>query len=267
MMLEIQPCNWGDANPRDIGMLLKDAALHINGLVDEPVADHIKVITAPHDKDYPMTHYRNPRGEGPITIQLTPHGQYWAQFTYQFAHEFCHVLSDYERLEGNPNEWFHEALCELSSIFVLYRMKDVFDNNPLYNIWEQTSIRPGEYADRRLSDSNRQLPPGETLAQWLHRHEEELRTSRHYDQDQAISGYARDQYAVVAYQLLPIFEANPGAWNAVRSLPTSDGMINDYLLDWYRQVAPKDQAVIGCIMELFSEHLDDYSTRRGAQTH
>ena len=94
MLIEIEQCDWGDADTANIGALLADVAQHLNVLVDAPVAEHIKVVAAPRAQDYPMTHLRNPRGEGPITIQLAARGRYWAQFAYQFAHEFCHVLSN-----------------------------------------------------------------------------------------------------------------------------------------------------------------------------
>ena len=81
------------------------------------------------------------------------------------------------------------------------------------------------------------------MAKWLSNHEGALRRDP----------YLRDRNAVVAYRLLPIFEAHPQGWNTVRSLPTSEGALNEYLLDWYGQVDPRDREFVGRIMEQFAE--------------
>lgn len=52
--------------------------------------------------------------EGPFRSRLGRRAvkEDWPYFVYHFAHEFCHILSGFKSLEGNPNELFHEALCE-----------------------------------------------------------------------------------------------------------------------------------------------------------
>lgn len=267
MKVEVQSGDWGDASIDDIEIVLINAAEHINRLVNEPVADHIIVVRASADKNYPQTRLRDPRGEGPITIQLAPHGRDWARFTYEFAHEFCHVLSNYEQLWGNGNMWFHEALCELSSIFTLRRMAEAWQHSPPYQDqeWRDYASCLAEYASSHLAKSSRRLPQDETLAQWLHHREIELRESIDHSTGNVADG-ARDQYAVAAYQLLPIFEGNPRAWNAVRNLPTSDANLNEYLLDWCHKVASEDRALVGCIMELFSDFPEDCPAQWGTVT-
>ena len=49
-----------------------------------------------------------------ISIKLSARDTYWNKYAYQFAHEFCHVISKHDNLKENPNNWFHEAICELS---------------------------------------------------------------------------------------------------------------------------------------------------------
>lgn len=39
-------------------------------------------------------------------------------------------------------------------------------------------------------------------------------------------------YSLVAYAFLPIFEAEPKGWNAIRALPNSDSCIKKYLDEW-----------------------------------
>lgn len=238
MTIDLEPHGWGDARPIGIKAVLDDAASHLNRLVDEPIMDQILVVAAHGEDAQPMTHYRR-SPEDPVIIQLTVRGKFWAQFAYQFSHEFCHVLSGYERLKDNPNNWFHEALCELASVFTLRRMAERWPEQPPYPNWVDYASALGDYAGDLLSSASRKLPDGMTLATWLRTHEKALR------QDP----YLRDHNAIVAYNLLPLFEAEPAAWNTVCDLPVSKGMLAEYLADWQRLVKPGDKPFVYRLME------------------
>ncbi len=73
-------------------------------------------------------------------------------------------------------------------------------------------------------------------------HEEELRKDE----------YQREKNALVAYQLLSIFEDTPTGWNAIRKLPTSKGFLKDYLNEWYSLVDLEDKPFVAHISEAFS---------------
>ena len=60
--------------------------------------------------------------------------------------------------------------------------------------------------------------------------------------------YLRDHNATVAHDLLPLFEAETTAWNAVRRLPVSNETLADYLSDWRRQVNPDDGRFVNRVM-------------------
>ena len=97
----------------------------------DQVGGTVIVVPAPCDDFTPRTHYR-PSSSDPIFIQLTARDTYWSQFAYQFSHELCHILSDYERLGEGPNGWFHEAICESASVFTLRRMAERWRTCPPY---------------------------------------------------------------------------------------------------------------------------------------
>lgn len=233
MELSVSNIGWGEARPIDVGVLLADVASHVNRLLVEPVNEQIRVVPVSGPGAVPRTRYRY-GVPGPITIQLTARDTYWAKFSYQFAHEFCHVASDYERLGESPNNWLHEALCELASVFTLRRMAERWPTHPPYPHWAGYASALSDYADNLLTDKNREMPEGLTLATWLLMHETELR------QDP----YIRDKNATVAYQLLPLFEADPSGWNAVRSMPSSTGILTEYLADWHECVQPADKPFV-----------------------
>ena len=261
MIIEVQNCDWGNISVADIEILLNNVAEHLTEHLRAPFTGHIRV-----KRGYPpKTLIRKPPGQGPIPVQLAVRDSYWAQFAYQFAHEFCHVLTVHERLWGSENMWFHEALCELASVFVLRRMGETWRTSPPYPGRTDYAPKITKYSDSLLANDRRQLPKGIALAEWLGEREDDLRASASTANDGLISDAARDQYAVVAYQLLPIFEAHPQAWNTVSKLPNSQRTLPDYLIDWYRNVDPRDRAYIGCIMERFSENPQDCRTRWGLQ--
>ena len=131
------------------------------------------------------------------------------------------MLSGYERLKNNPNRWFHEAICELASVFTLRRMAEQWAVYPPYSnrAWYAQALK--QYSQDLLSCPDVQLPEDVILQAWLLSHEEILRENE----------YQRKKNALVAYALLPIFESSPAGWNAIRSLPNSVGFLEEYFVD------------------------------------
>ena len=242
LQLVVAESDWGGAQPDNIKTLLEDVASHLTQLVRDPLNGIVEVAPTKSLDDKPMTIYRfSP--ETPYQILLQAREKYWCQFAYQFAHELCHVLSDYERLRDKPNNWFHEALCELASVFTLRRMAERWPISPPYPHWAAYAGALSSYAEELLSRKECRLPEGTTLATWLSSEEDALRENR----------YLRDKNAVVAYSLLPIFESNSSGWNAIRSLPASPAMLRDYLREWHSQVEPIDKPFVTRIIQHFEE--------------
>ena len=224
--------NWGGASIEKINELLRDTASHLERLLREPFDGIIYVKPGPTNRD-PITLYR-PSLSGPYTVKLSVRGTYWDQFAYQFSHEYCHVLSGYERLKQNPNNWFHETICELASVFTLRRMAERWATHPPYPNWAGYAGSLKSYWQKLLFRQEVQLPEGVSPHSWLSDHEPALREDE----------YQRDKNALVAYQLLPIFENTPTGWNAIRHLPNSTGLLDDYLVDWRVSVDSVDKPFI-----------------------
>ena len=242
MQITVAQCDWGEAQLQDIQMLLTNVDSHLTGLFREPTSGAIEVAATASTDDIPRTRYR-PSPQSPFVILLQARGRKWAKFSYQFSHELCHVLSGYEELRENPNNWFHEALCELASVFTLRRMAEQWPTSPPYLNWAEYGGALFSYAEGLLSQEKRRLPVGTTLSTWLSSEEDSLRKDR----------YQRDKNAVVAYSLLPIFESEPAGWNAIRYLPNFSGMFKDYLSNWHSQVEPIDKSFVNRIIRHFEE--------------
>ena len=170
---------------------------------------------------------------------------HWSQYAYQFSHELCHVMCDFEGLSAdNPNRWFHEALCELASVFTLRRMAAQWSASPPYPTWATYATALAGYAAELLNRTDHQVPSGLTLADWFASSEIMLRADP----------YQRGANATAAYSLLPVFEDEPQGWNAVRHLPDSRGPLVDYIADWHRAVSELDRAFVLRVLNSFLSH-------------
>ena len=174
MEITVIDCDWGGALPSNIEALLKDVACHFTGVFREPPEGNIVVATTLRPDDDPTTFFRSSI-EDPFTILLSARGRHWSQFAYQFSHELCHVLSDYERLRNTRNNWFHEALCELASVFTTRRMVDTWPMRPPYTNWADYAQSLSSYVEEYLAREERRLPAGMTLSKWLQSEEGVLR--------------------------------------------------------------------------------------------
>ena len=240
MDIRVGPGYWGEGRPGDIEVLLRNVAYHLIHHFREPVGGTIIVFPTATENDEPITVYRSSL-EQPHLILLQARNRLWSKFSYQFAHELCHVLSQYERLKCNPNGWFHEALCELASVFALLRMAESWKMSPPFQNWKDYAPSLGLYANEMLLRPERRVPPGISLAQWLLEQEDALRQDR----------YQRDKNAIVAYKLLPLFQNNPTGWNTVGHLPDSSGSFHDYLVEWYTQVDEEDRPFVKHVLDAF----------------
>lgn len=128
MRITIEGTDWGGAVVENIRVLLVDVQNQFLEHIQEPPEGHIRVRSRP-EADAPRVLYRKDPGDDYI-VELTALGNHWSQYAYQFAHEFCHILTEYDRLHGSANQWFHETLCETASLFALKRMSDTWSVSP-----------------------------------------------------------------------------------------------------------------------------------------
>ena len=218
-----------------IRTLLGNVARHLTKhLRDTPNA----VIEVNYWPNYPVILLRQP-DQLSYTVLLTANGTRWAQYSYQFAHEFCHLLSGYEQLHGSANSWFHESICEMASLFTLKSMGESWKEAPPYPNWRDYASHLTEYAENLADTVKAQMPREEAFAAWLRTHEAEGRRDP----------YRREGNLLVALRMLPVFEQAPQAWNTVASLPVSDAALATYLEQWKSAANRRDRVFIDLIQE------------------
>ncbi len=234
--IEVKGDNWGTAQHQDIKRILDNVASHLTRPLREDISAVIQVRSWSDD---PMILYRQ-SGETTYQIRLNVTDTYWAQYSYQFSHEFCHFLSNYESLKhSDSNNWFHESICEMASLFALHSMAVSWHQNPPYTnlqgYWEHLLF----YANNRIKSVLNKIPGDDAVGSWLIEHEVVGRTNP----------YEREGNLIVALRMLPLFEQLPEGWNAIRHLPQSNAPIGVYLAQWRAGAHHCDQAFIGLIQK------------------
>ena len=204
-LINVVPGDWGDARVEDITAVLRSATFELLRHVPGPFAPAIMVEQT--QQGYPETRpYRSPSGE--FIIALAVQGRHWAQFSYQYSHELCHLVSNHARQLPHEERWFDEALCETASLFVLRQMAQTWQDSPPYPNWREYAPSLRSYADDAMSQPHRQLAPEISLADWYQQHRGCLRKKP----------YWREGTQLAANQLLATFESDPSAWHALRYL-------------------------------------------------
>lgn len=236
-VIEVVPGGWGDASVPDIRAVLDSTAAEL--LKNFPGRE-APVIRVERGKQSPIVLYaRGPRGEH--VVRLTTESTYWSQYAYQFAHELGHILSGYREGE-NPNKWLEESLCETASLYALRAMAKSWSATPPYPHWGSYARHLREYAEKRIAET---ADPGGSIADWYRRNEKDLRAD----------GTRRELNAVVAKALLPLFEEDPGRWEAVSWLnhePKRAGRsLADHLAAWARSVPARHAAFVRRAASLF----------------
>lgn len=231
---------WGNAPTSNIKALCENVALHFQ----EQLRDKFKIdgkLNIVYRASGPVAFYRNAFGgaSDEYQIGLTVTGTFWAQFSYQFGHEFCHILHNFEDTRWQrQNQWFEEAICELANLWVIRRMGETWAHRAPYPNWIGWRHNLTSYADNLMNRAEVQYAG--TGAEWLEEWEDRMRK-----EEPEVFNYRR--VSQLSYKFLTIFEENPEAWNAVRQMPASDAKMSEYMKEWYKTVDSQDKLFVEAI--------------------
>jgi len=231
---------WGGASTTDIQKVLHSAAMEIWKYFPER---KLAPIIVQHSNSGPIVLYRKgPKGEH--IVRLDVKGTYWCQFAYQFAHEFCHILTNHPA-QSKKNNWFLESLCEMASRFAVRGMAETWKTAPPYPHWKSFSSALTRYADDLRLKPGQGLAKGQTLAQGYRANAAALRAN----------AADRDKNKVVANALLSRFQAAPQTWQAVSHLnllkPDKADTFEAFLSDWLARTPAEHKPAVKRIIALF----------------
>jgi hypothetical protein len=218
-LLTVEEGNWGRASIRAIhGVLASAAKVLLDAYGRMPDAP----LRVARWSRVPRVFYDH----RPYQIRLSARDTYWCKYVYQFSHELCHVMTNFDCHRRRRHRWFDESLCELASLFVLQRLATVWIEEPPAAVGGATA-----YARHFASYA------AETAEQYAHLRREDLpRWLRDNAASLDRSRYLRRLNGTVAVALLKPFLEEPSLWRDCRSLnrwnPATDATFAEYLDSW-----------------------------------
>lgn len=187
-----------------------------------------------------------------VAIGLNCRDRFWAQYAYQFSHEFLHALAGHSndwrkaRIRGRkPNHWIEESLCEAASLFTLRAMAKSWKTAAPYPNWRSFSTALGQYADERMEATRKGYPDDADFLRWFRGEESSLRGN----------ATQREKNNRIALRLLPLFESEPAGWEAVTFFnlgeQAPDARLADHFRVWQRETPEKLRPFVAKIAEQF----------------
>jgi hypothetical protein len=226
-LLRIVDGDWGGARPEDIEVVARSVV----EVLTQGVAGEVSIrIDATSGSPVAL---RRLSSRGEFIVHLSVQGNQWAQLSYQFAHEFCHILADVTTWRKDGFAWLEEALCETASLCALRSLARTWAIRTPYPDQPRYPAKFSAYAAWRMQDEARTLPTGVDFHEWLASQLPLLQAD----------AQRRDDNTIIAQELLPIFEADPTAWRAVRYLHgwlRNDGATLAEFLSSWSQACPED---------------------------
>lgn len=228
--IDVAPGDWGKASTQDIQLVLDAVAREFLSVVDSPRAGDLTIRVVPRAGS-PKVLYEQ-RSDGEYVMHLTARDERWYQYAYQFAHELCHVVTNFDHKARNTgrvvehNQWFEESLCETASLFVLQQLAVKWAGSAPTKNWLGYDQALAGYARRLLSERHRYLAADQSFQAWFAARHATLQSNP----------YGREDNELVATTLLPLFEAHPEYWQAIKYLNPNEASAGkpfvDYLRDW-----------------------------------
>ena len=206
-------------------------------------------IVVHHREDHPQTSWAR-TADGKIVVGIEACDRQCAQFVFQFAHEFCHVIStqsnDWQRTwreDGKPNLWLEESFAEAASLFALRTMSQSWKRSAPFRTWRQYAPEFAAYAEARMRESGGVAPAN--FVRWFRQNEPAMRRNP----------ALRASNSIVAARLLPLLEAEPRAWEALtfmnlgahdRKMPLAA-----FLDEWRVNCPAKFQPFVAKVAQIF----------------
>lgn len=239
--------DWGRARPVEIEAVLRSAAQVLWRATGQRPS--VAIVVEPSAEHPEIDYERNRCGE--YVIALSARDRRWAQYAYQFGHELCHVLASFDLRRSAASEpltrhqWLEETLCEAAALYTLRQMAAAWQSAPPFPHWKDYAPWLAEYANTMLAAEHRRHARLDALPAWYAENAQLL----------AHEPYARQYNDFCAAALLPLFESDPAAWNALRYMnldgapaqPTFRG----YLARWRSSVPEPQRQVVVKVMAAF----------------
>lgn len=189
-----------------------------------------------------------------VAIGLNCRDTFWAQYAYQFAHEFLHALSGHSNdwrkpqlRSRKPNHWLEESLCEVASLFALRAMAASWKTEPPYPNWKDFGDALHRYAGDRMEATRKEFPDDgdKDFHRWFRSEEKSLREN----------ATQREKNNRIALRLLPLFEKEPAGWESMTFFNLGergpDTTLAEHFLIWRKETPEKLRPFIAGVATIF----------------
>ena len=137
-------------------------------------------------------------------------------------------------------------MCECASLYSLRRMAIEWKTNPPYSNWKSYSTSLASYANERMKKYEGRE---ESVAKFYQANQAGLEKT----------GTNRDLNGFIAVKLLPLLEATPEAWQALRYInlgpPEENVSFKAYLTGWHDRVPKKHRPFVRQVAAQFEFEL------------
>ncbi len=157
--------DWGATDPRVIEELCTVTAQVLVAPLSEAEAGGIpQRIDVRHNPRGPWMLFDD--DEDSATIELSAYDNRWAQYLYQFSHEFGHVMCNYDWPDDTANrfQWLEEACCGGVALYCLERLGRIAEADPTTPLRDYGDELLAYVADARRSYGT--IPSDVSLADW-----------------------------------------------------------------------------------------------------
>lgn len=245
LAIDVQPGSWGNAHPRDIEAVLGSVAEVLLPHFPRHASARVSVAFSPHGPKVLVAK----TADGAHRVLLSVQDRRWDQFAYQFAHELCHIFTNYDERPiaststalARDHQWFEEALCEAVSVVALQRLSAQWQHSPPRTGWQSYAPAFATYAARVM----RAAPAPESVAAWYQR--EQLALKR--------DPYRREKNAQFASALIELIDNMPGALEALGYLnleARSHQSFGSYLAHWHDCCPAEQRAFAARVIALLA---------------
>ena len=236
--IKVLGSNWGDASVQEIHQVLTSTAKQIFPFTKK---ENWSPIIVKRSIKGPIVLFKKGKN-GEYIVYLNTQDRYWCQYAFQFAHEIGHIICGHHE-ENKRHLWFEETICEVASLFALFKLSEDWSESPPYPHLSSYANEFKKYATTRMQRRN--TPKKFQLSSW-YRQKKIFLQSNPTDFDRNLD---------IAKSLLPIFENNPSLWQACKYLrfdQQNQYSFREYLQKWQaRCQLPKNQDSIEEIKNLF----------------
>jgi len=159
--IRVQPGAWGAADERDIARVLSFVADILAPAFPRHAGDKIEIV---HSSSGPSTDLER-LSDGAYRVYLKVQDTRWDQFTYQFSHEYCHIVTNAEQRIHQDSavrgtQWFEESMCEAVSLLALQRVAARWEQAAPVTTVTGYAGAFRDYAGQLIGQSHRHLPAG-----------------------------------------------------------------------------------------------------------